>query len=323
VSSLQHERKLFTNLARKNNQRKSKYKRITRSMPTKKKQLQQYQVEKILQKRNIILFYQCNNVNKKEWELVKKGLLSTLPGVYNTRISACADLPSCKQQSKVSETTDAQLGTDPLLPFVTLLVKNRLGHRCATLVGLDAEQRGGSMARGSLAAPGHRGGGHRRGTEDSISRSSLDWQWKKQAKRSLLLFAGNTCKSSRKKSIEENHWSNLFQGPTLLFACNSHHQMVAGYNAIAKNTNWHSSISLLGGMYYGKVMTHLDFTKLCKLDQGVYAILTSSFAENVELLLNQRLSFYQSRLLFYLDCHAVHLRSIEEKKDKSTCNLSS
>lgn len=307
-------------------------------MPTKKKQLQQYQVEKILQKRNIILFYQCNNVNKKEWELVKKGLLSTLPGVYKTRISACADLPSCKQQSKVSETTDAQLGTDPLLPFVTLLVKNRLGHRCATLVGLNAEppflingdrgsahaeQGGGSMATPSMAGGGQRTPGHRRGTEDSISRSSLDWQWKKQAKRSLLLFAGNTCKSSRKKSIEENHWSNLFQGPTLLFACNSHHQMVAGYNAIAKNTNWHSSISLLGGMYYGKVMTHLDFTKLCKLDQGVYAILTSSFAENVELLLNQRLSFYQSRLLFYLDCHAVHLRSIEEKKDKSTCNLSS
>ena len=321
-------------------------------MPTKKKQLQQYQVEKILQKRNIILFYQCNNVNKKEWELVKKGLLSTLPGVYNTRISACADLPSCKQHSKVSETTDAQLGTDPLLPFVTLLVKNRLGHRCATLLGLDAEppflingnrgsahaeQIGGSMATPSMAFAQHRlsTGGQRapgrcsahaeqrRGTEDSISRSSLDWQWKKQAKKSLLLFAGNTCKSSRKKSIEENHWSNLFQGPTLLFACNSHHQMVAGCNAIAKNTNWHSSISLLGGMYYGKVMTHLDFTKLCKLDQGVYAILTSSFAENVELLLNQRLSFYQSRLLFYLDCHAVHLGSIEEKKDKSTCNLSS
>ena len=261
-------------------------------MPTKRKQLQQYQVEKILQKRNIILFYQCNNVNKKQWELVKKGLLSTL-------------------KSKVSDTADTQLRTDLLMPFVTLLVKNRLGHRCATSARLDVE-------RSFLI-------NNNRTTEDSISMPSLDRQskdvynlcckHKERAKRSLLSLADNACKLSRKKSIEREHWCNLFQGPTLLFACNSHHQMLAGCDAIAKNTNWHSSISLLGGMYYGKLMTHLDFIQLCKLDQGVYAVLTSSLTESVELLLNQRLSFYQSRLLFYLDCHATNLGSTREKKD--------
>lgn len=269
-------------------------------MPTKKKQLQQHQVERILQKRNIVLFYQCHNVNKKQWELVKKGLLSALPDVCNTNLSSCVELSSCNQQGKVFEATDTRLRTDSLTPFVTLLVKNRLGHRCATSVRLDVE-------RLYLI-------NENRITEDSISTPSLDWQWKEQAKRPLLSVADKSCKSPCNKSIEKEHWSNLFQGPTLLFACNSHHQMLAGCNAIAKNTNWHSSISLLGGIYYGKVITHLDFTKLCKLDQEIYGVLTSSLVENVELLVNQRLSFYQSRLLFYLDCHAVNLKSTRDKK---------
>ena len=43
-------------------------------MPTKKKQLQEYQVEKILQKRNIILFYQYSNAKGGRMAHFKKKL---------------------------------------------------------------------------------------------------------------------------------------------------------------------------------------------------------------------------------------------------------
>ena len=250
-------------------------------MSTKKKQLQQYQVEKILQKRNIVLFYQCSNLKIKEWDLLKKILLNTLSN--NISLMASAHPPR----------------SNLAIPFVTLLAKNRLGRRCGMSVKFMVKRQ--SLTNGK-AIP-----------EDSISVPILGQQERKLPRQPLLSASSNVCKSSCDIPIEEKRWSNLFQGPTLLFACNSHHQMVAAWDIINRNTNPHNSTSLLGGVYHGKTMTHLDLARICKLDDGVYTSLTCSLTESIQLLLDQRLGFYQFRLLSYLDCHVANVRSAEDK----------
>jgi hypothetical protein len=254
-------------------------------MPTKKKQLQEYQVKKILQKRNIILFYQYSHAKVEEWGVLKKSLLDAL-------------------SSNSLEAIDTHLVSVSSKPFVTLVVKNCLGRRCVTLVGLKA--------RGSILTDSEIN------LEDLIVPAIFDQKKGKESTQSLFSFTNDVCKTSSNELMEEKGRGNFFQGPTLLFACDSHHQMIAGCNAINNSGNRHGSVFLIGGIYYGKTMTHLDLTRMCKLDQRVYASLACSLKENVRLLLNQRLCFYQSRLLFYLNCYAAGLCCT---KGKSTTSL--
>ena len=184
-----------------------------------------------------------------------------------------------------------------------MIIKNCLGYRCVTSARLKAQ---GSVLVHSKTDLG-----------GLLVPTTFDQKKGKQGKRPPLSITGSACKTFSDELVEEKGWGNFFQGPTLLFACDSHHQMIAGCNAINRSGSQHTSISLIGGIYYGKTMTHLDLTKMCKLDQRAHASLTSSLAENVRLLLNQRLCFYQSRLLLYLDYHAAGLCHIKEKSSIS------
>lgn len=97
--------------------------------------------------------------------------------------------------------------------------------------------------------------------------------------------------------------AELLQGPTFLFACNSHREMTIGCKVISnKRDRWSNSHAvLLGGLYYGKVVTHLDIAKLSALDSSIYASLPVALENKSLSLVMGGLSHHQDELLRCLE----------------------
>ena len=248
-------------------------------MSTRRKHLQRYQIQKILQERKIVLFYQCSNVRADKWESIKKSLLSAMTD--NAREQAEEKLlPPLTSSPSLSKGSLDTLSMDT--PFTTLLVKNRIGQQCNVLERL-------------IPNSAHT-------TEQLIQRvpmiNSIDQGL-------------NQCSSGTDRRLPVISNSKigfkLFQGPTFLFACNSHHDMVLGCEIINTKSQRETSLTLLGGIYHGKIMNHLDLIQLAKLDQRVHTSLASCLEETINCLLYNALSFHQSRLLLYLHCYAATL----------------
>lgn len=108
--------------------------------------------------------------------------------------------------------------------------------------------------------------------------------------------------------------AELFQGPTFLFACNSHNEMVMGCRVIEKKRDRYNNnhAILLGGLYYGKVVTHLDIAKLSSLDSSIYASLLVTLENRTTSLLFDQLSYYQYELLRCLEHRKDSLSGITE-----------
>lgn len=123
----------------------------------------------------------------------------------------------------------------------------------------------------------------------------------------------NTDNLSRCPS-NDTRCAELFQGPTFLFACNSHHEMVMGCKVIEKKRDRYSNdhAILLGGLYYGKVVTHLDVAKLSSLDSSVYASFLVALENRTTSLLFDQLSYYQYELLRCLEHRRDSLSGIRE-----------
>ena len=217
-------------------------------MPTRRKQLQQHTIKRILQERKIVIFYRYSNIGIKEWESIKKKLSSVV-------------------------------ASDASTPLITLLVKNRIGEVC-----IASKRFRETLLQGKFR--------HMSSTlVENLSQESV----------SSIPFNSQKWASS---GIEDRYWAKLFQGPTLLFACHSHDEMVLGCKIIDRETSVCGPVTVLGGMYHGKMMTHLDLAYLSKLDSRVYESFTFSLQEKVGSLLNFGLSFHQSRLPLYLDYYA-------------------
>ena len=112
----------------------------------------------------------------------------------------------------------------------------------------------------------------------------------------------------------ETKCAELFQGPTFLFTCNSHHEMVTGCKVIEKKRDRYNNnhAILLGGLYYGKVVTHLDIAKLSSLDSSIYASLLVALENKTTSLLFDQLSYYQHELLRCLEHRRDSLSGITE-----------
>lgn len=108
--------------------------------------------------------------------------------------------------------------------------------------------------------------------------------------------------------------AELFQGPTFLFACNSHHEMVMGCKVFEKRRDRYNNnhAILLGGLYYGKVVTHLDIAKLSSLDSSIYASLLVALENRTTSLLFDQLSYYQYELLRCLEHRRDSLSGVTE-----------
>ena len=248
-------------------------------MSTRRKHLQRYQIQKILQERKIVLFYQCSNVRADKWESIKKSLLSGMTG--NAQEQAEEKLvPPLTSSSSLSKGSLDTLSMDT--PFTTLLVKNRIGQQCNVLERLipNSAHTTEHLIKGVPMI--------------NFTNQGLNQRSSGTDRRLPVI-------SDSKKGFK------LFQGPTFLFACNSHHDMVLGCKIINTKSQRETSLTLLGGVYHGKIMNHLDLIQLAKLDQRVHTSLASCLEETISCLLYNALSFHQSRLLLYLHYYAATL----------------
>ena len=262
-------------------------------MSTRRKHLQRYQIEKILQERKIVLFYQCSHVRADKWESIKKGLLSGMTGDTLEKAQNKLVPPLTSPASLSGGSLDT---ISRATPFTTLLVKNRIGQQCHVLERLipnsthTTEHLIDQVPTINFADQGVSSG---------------------DASRSEAHQKSAVVSNSLPMLIKDQHWYKislkLFQGPTFVFACNSHREMVLGCEIIDTKSQRETSLTLLGGIYYGKIMNHLDVIQLAKLDQRVHRSLASCLEETISCLLYNALSFHQSRLLLYLHYYAATL----------------
>lgn len=261
-------------------------------MSPRRKHLQRYQIQKILQERKIVLFYHCSNVRAEKWEFIKKSLLSAMTGNALEKAEE-KFLPPLTLSPSVSE-GNLSMAT----PFTTLLVKNRIGQQCGVLEKLISNS---AHTIKHLV--------HRVSMINSVDQGraikSLDNRPTETNQGLNRCLSGADQKSAVMSSSKLGF--KLFQGPTFLFACNSHREMVLGCEIINTKSQRETSLTLLGGIYHGKIMNHLDLIQLAKLDRRVHTSLANCLEETISCLLYNALSFHQSRLLLYLHYYAATL----------------
>jgi ribosomal protein L10 len=109
--------------------------------------------------------------------------------------------------------------------------------------------------------------------------------------------------------ISNTNFVELLQGPTFLFACNSHHEMVVGCKVIGNKRDRYSNnhAALLGGIYYGKVVTHRDIAKLSILNSSIYASIPITLGSKMVSFLVDGVSHSQHELLRCLEQHKNNL----------------
>ena len=255
-------------------------------MSTRRKHLQRYQIQKILQERKIVLFFQCSDVRADKWESMKKSLLSAITGNAIKKAEEKLLTPLTISPSS----SEGSLETFSIAaPFTTLLVKNRIGKQCKVLERLIPDSALNLSSIGTTS-------------EHLLHRVPLI---------NIVDKRLNQCSSGadqRSVAISNSKRGfKLFQGPTFLFACNSHREMVLGCEIINAKSQRETSLTLLGGIYHGKIMNHLDLIQLAKLDRRVHTSLASCLEQAISCLLYNALSFHQSRLLLYLHWYATTL----------------
>lgn len=237
-------------------------------MTKRKKLFQLHQIDNCLKNKKIVLFFQYNNVNTRDWGLLRGELLS--------EVASCKGSPI--PTSLLREPNGVSLGeagsTNREVPISTLVVKSKIGQfylaqRLATNPGSTLSRPRTPIKLVSETASSGEGSGNE-----------------------LPSRLGNSTRCAE-----------LFQGPTFLFACNSHREMVIGCKVISNKRDRHSNnhAILLGGIYFGKVATHLDIDKLSSLDSSVYAALPMALESKVAFLLIGGLSCHQDELLRCLE----------------------
>ena len=246
------------------------------SMTRRKKLLQLHQINQHISGKKIVLFYQYNNVSTRDWGLLRGELLS--------EVSRCKPLPVLNSMIGELDGTSSFGGrstTDKKeFTISTLVVKSKIGQLC--LAQALATNLGPALAR--PRPPMEPAGETEHTAPDPTGKLSL-------------------CQDNNTKCAE------LFQGPTFLFACNSHREMAIGCKVIGNKRDRYSNnhAILLGGIYYGKVVTHLDIAKLSVLDSSIYGSLPMALENKVVSLLVGGLSCQQDELLRCLECHRDNL----------------
>jgi ribosomal protein L10 len=284
-------------------------------MTKRKKLLQLHQINKHLRGKKIVLFYQYNNVSTRDWGLLRGELLSEAAycKLLPTSLLGEPDETYSFERGSANKASQASLASQgfgvpldgfgvpldgfgvPLDGFgaslnefaiSTLVVKSKIGQlslRQALATNLEpASARSGTPIGPCIAKQ----------CQSETERTAVGPSSK------LYSYQGHNTKCAE-----------LFQGPTFLFACNSHRVMRMGYKVIGnKKDRWSNNHAiLLGGLYHGKVVTHLDIAKLSVLDSSIYASLPIALENKVASLLVGGLSHQQNELLRCLECHRANL----------------
>ena len=267
-------------------------------MTKRKKLLQLHQINKHLRGKKIVLFYQYNNVSTRDWGLLRGELLSEAAycKLLPTSLLGEPDETYSFERGSANKASQASQGFGvPLDGFgaslnefaiSTLVVKSKIGQlslRQTLATNLEpASARSGTPIGPCIAKQ----------CQSETERTAVGPSSK------LYSYQGHNTKCAE-----------LFQGPTFLFACNSHRVMRMGYKVIGnKKDRWSNNHAiLLGGLYHGKVVTHLDIAKLSVLDSSIYASLPIALENKVASLLVGGLSHQQNELLRCLECHRANL----------------
>lgn len=259
-------------------------------MTKRRKLLQLHQINKQLREKKILLFYQYNNVKTRDWELLRGELLGEV------------------SSHKRSPTTDPLVdGIEGFFPFEagslergstisTVVVKNKIGQLCLAkrlATNLDPSLFKSKPTRDFPIRNQHQTGGLPINPTPAGS-----WHHEVISDSTISYGQGEIRKCLK-----------FFQGPTFFFACNSHHEMAISWKLIGKKRDRYSKnhAILLGGLYYGKVVTHLDIAKLSALNSSIYASLPIELESKLISLLVGGVSYPQEELLRCLECRREKL----------------
>lgn len=130
----------------------------------------------------------------------------------------------------------------------------------------------------------------------------------KPVSKKTALISTKHDRKSEKKSFLIN---DIFQGPTLMIGCPIIEQLSDIYDILEKNDN----LLFIGGLFYNKVITHLDFKEIVKLDKSVFVDLIQQCHNPVNFLLDVKNSVdfecftsVQETLLQVLTTHKTILK---------------
>lgn len=240
-------------------------------MTKRRKLLQLHQINEQIRGKKIVLFYQYNNVSTRDWGLLRGELLREA-GDCNPAPSSS---PMLNEVDGASSCGAGSVGKESAISM--LVVKGKLGQFC--LAQALARDLGPALAR-SVRGIEPAGGGEQTAVDSN---------------RNLPL--------SPSKQGNNSKCADFFQGPTFLFACNSHREMATGCKVIGNKRDRYSNnhAILLGGLYYGKVVTHLDIGKLSALDSSIYGLLPMALGNKLLSLLVDGVSCHQDELLRCLE----------------------
>ena len=284
-------------------------------MTKRKKLLQLHQINKHLRGKKIVLFYQYNNVSTRDWGLLRGELLS--------EAAYCKLLPTSLlgepdetysfergSANKASQASQAYFVMPEQGPCPKPVSMNGFGvslneFAISTLV---VKSKIGQLSLRQTLATNLEPASARSGTPIG---PCIAKQCQSETERTAVASLCDARPSSKLYSYQGHNTkcAELFQGPTFLFACNSHRVMRMGYKVIGnKKDQWSNNHAiLLGGLYHGKVVTHLDIAKLSVLDSSIYASLPIALENKVASLLVGGLSHQQNELLRCLECHRANL----------------
>lgn len=279
-------------------------------MSKKKKQLQHHQIKTLLEKKSIILLYQHSNIKAQGWTFIKQEFSKTPLKEVATRSTSLLEASSgarAELSTNIESINCSQAGSFPLTPrqtkgdegVLTLVIKNRIGQ-------LSSLTSGNTGPTPSLSIPF--------ADNSNIDsprplRNGEQGGLKPQHNSALLRDA-----TTRKPNIRSQGQTPLLQGSIFLLACDSHQEMVLAYDTISRcrDSQKTGMAVVVGGFYYGRVMTHLDVVKLSTLTPLAFGSLPLALERKLASLVNEDLLHCQRELLRCLNVYKSLLATSDD-----------
>lgn len=274
-----------------------------------KKQLQRYQINTLLRMKNIILLYQHSNIKAQDWVSMKQELSEISSRELTAGYTPALERPPGAKEGmgiKMKVTPHCQAGHLPSIPLrikevrgVSMLaIKNRIGY----LSLLSFKEGATHIPSLSTCSPG---GSKLNSLRPPLVHHEVLREGEEGVEVALhgspLLSDAAVCKFGRYSQGE----TSLLQGSMFLLACHSHEEMVSAHQIILRCRDKHktSAVMLVGGFYFGRVVTHVDVAKLTTLTPLLLSAVPIALEKRIASLVNEELVYCQRQLLHCLDAY--------------------
>jgi hypothetical protein len=280
-------------------------------MSKRRKQLQQYNITTLLREKNILLLYQHSNIKAHDWALLKGELLELSPA-NPTRASQGIQEGDDDRPLGPASLSDARVGIS------MLVIKNRIGELALFNINWVMRLLADLPLPLFVTAPVQR----KRCTKSAHDQSHASQSDACFLQRGtpilgrspgklleappLIDGAPHQLEGLPRRPDKEPHGSTpLLQGSIFLVGCDSHKEMVSACDAISRCRNDHKSgmTVLVGGLYYGRVVTHLDVARLSTLTPLARNLMPTTLESRLLSFVTEELSQCQKELLHCLDAY--------------------